>query len=503
MIKIEGQQYNKKSEKPNILWICTDSQRFDTLACYGNEFVNTPNIDRLAKEGVLFENVYAQNPLCTPSRGCFLTGRYPVTNGLRQNGQNISSDETLVTRILHDNGYVCGLSGKLHISACDHRIENFGENGWQNCNDQILFFKGTEPRIDDGYDEFYWDHAPGDHLTSSQYLRWLLEKNQEFSVTPRGDCQYVYNGMPSKFHQATFCVEKAMNFMKAYQDSPHPWLFSVNIFDPHFHLDPPDDFLEPYLERLDEIPLPNYVEGELENKPPYQKKYAESGRYNTDKMSDYDKRMITAAYWAMVDHIDFQVGRLLDELEKTGQKENTIVIFTSDHGEMLGDHNIYIKGPFLYDPAIKVPLIVSYPGVIEGDRRTSALVELGDLAPTVLEAAGLERHPAMQTKSFWDFVTKPGVLKDDFRDDVYCEYYNSNPNNPAQYCTMIRNKKYKLIVMHGQDISELYDLENDPEETHNRWFDPAYQEIKMDLLVKMTDRMAYTADPLPERIGIY
>ncbi|MCL2742073.1 MAG: sulfatase-like hydrolase/transferase, partial [Oscillospiraceae bacterium] len=113
--------------RPNILWICTDSQRWDTLGCYGNPWVRTPNLDALAAGGVLFEGCYAQNPLCTPSRGSFLTGRYPVTNRLRQNGQDIDSREVLVTKALNDGGYVCGLSGKLHLSACDHRIANLGK----------------------------------------------------------------------------------------------------------------------------------------------------------------------------------------------------------------------------------------------------------------------------------------------------------------------------------------------------------------------------------------
>ena len=122
------------SSRPNILWICTDQQRFDTLQCYGNPYVSTPNIDRLATRGVLFENAYCNSTVCAPSRGSFLTGRYPRTVGLRKNGQNIPDREVLVTKILHDAGYTCGLSGKLHLSTCFPKV----------CH-------GTERRIDDGY----------------------------------------------------------------------------------------------------------------------------------------------------------------------------------------------------------------------------------------------------------------------------------------------------------------------------------------------------------------
>ena len=127
--------------RPNILWICTDQQRWDTLGCYGNPYVHTPHIDRLASEGVLFERCFSQSPVCTPSRASFLTGRYPRTTRCRQNGQDIPDDEVLVTRLLADAGYVCGLAGKLHLSACNPSVT-----------------PEMEPRIDDGYEVFHWSH---------------------------------------------------------------------------------------------------------------------------------------------------------------------------------------------------------------------------------------------------------------------------------------------------------------------------------------------------------
>jgi arylsulfatase A-like enzyme len=127
---------------PNILWICTDQQRLDTLGCYGNSFVRTPVLDSLAGESALFEKAFCQSPACTPSRGSFLTGRYPVTSRTRQNGTDIPSSEILVTKLFHDAGYYCGLSGKLHLSAC---------NPASGCTEM-------ERRIDDGYDEFHWSH---------------------------------------------------------------------------------------------------------------------------------------------------------------------------------------------------------------------------------------------------------------------------------------------------------------------------------------------------------
>jgi len=169
---------------PNILWICTDQQRFDTLGCYGNRFVRTPNLDRLAGDGVLFERCYTQNPVCAPSRSCFLTGRYPRTTRCRQNGQSIPADEVLVTRLLAEAGYTCGLSGKLHISAC-----------------HPMACKTSERRINDGYAEFHWSHDPGASWPTNEYIHWLREKGVQPRRSPFEGSKYVQIGMASEHHQ--------------------------------------------------------------------------------------------------------------------------------------------------------------------------------------------------------------------------------------------------------------------------------------------------------------
>ncbi len=499
------------SSRPNILWICTDSQRWDTLGCYGNPFVHSPNLDRLASEGMLFTQCHAQNPLCQPSRGAFLTGRYPATNGLRQNGQCIPETERLVTRILADHDYQCGLAGKLHLSACNRR-HLLGDRWWELPR-ELQVVQGCERRIDDGYihSEFHWDHAPSPDYRSSAYNQWVQEQGHRIETPLREDATGVHHGMPPHLHQTFWCAEKAIHFMQRYAGSPQPWLFSVNIFDPHFTCDPPDEYLAPYLERLDEIPLPNYQPGELDNKPVWQAKRhrpspekkgkAILGGYDTSDLGDpHEHRMLRAGYWAMCDWIDLQVGRMLAALEATGQRERTLVIFTSDHGEMLGDHGLYIKGPFLYDAAIRVPLIVSMPGVIPGGTRRETLVELSDLAPTLLDAAGIPVPGAMQTQSLWPVLTGE---TESHREDVYCEYANSNPDGGRIFLSMLRTATHKLIVAHGGHGGELYDLLDDPNETHNRWDDPACQAVKMELLLRLADRKAFQADPLPERIGIF
>jgi arylsulfatase A-like enzyme len=175
------------------------------------------------------------------------------------------------------------------------------------------------------------------------------------------------------------------------------------------------------------------------------------------------------------------------------------VVFTSDHGEMLGDHGIYLKGPFFYEPAVRVPLIVSWPGCVQA-QVSPAMVELIDLPQTLLDAVGLPHPPGMQGQSLWPMLTGE-VAGDLHREDVYCEYYNAMPwhKEPSAQMTMVRTERFKLTVDHSTGSGELYDLERDPRETHNLWDDADYAQVKTEMLIRLCNRMAWTVDPLPLR----
>ncbi|MGD1821784.1 MAG: sulfatase family protein [Pleomorphochaeta sp.] len=482
-------------KKPNILWICTDQQRFDTLGCYGNKHTHTPNLDKLAKEGVLFENAFCQSPVCSPSRSSFLTGRYPRTTGCRENGQRIFTSEKVISKTLHENGYVCGLSGKYHINPANPD-----------------FFPQGEVRIDDGYDVFEWSHGHAYKHASNAYQRWLNDIGVEYKKEEYDFCKWIEKGMPEEYHQTTWCVERAKSFVDSAKNFDSPWMFSINIFDPHNPFDPPQDYLERYTKNLNDIPLPNYEEGELANKPEYQKLLHQSClNVNPEniktllpaKMSDSDHRYVKAAYWAMCDLIDSQVGKMVEYLKEIGQYDNTIIIFNSDHGEMLGDHGLYYKAINMYDSAVHIPLIIHYPAKLK-PRKVKAVLELMHIAPTLLEAANLPIEKGMQTTSIWDQLINEKTIESE---DVYCEYYNSLKENrisPREcYGTMVRNEKFKIILYHGTSEGELYDLINDPSETHNLFDNPEYTVQKTDMLVRLCNKMSWTVDPLPIREGAF
>ncbi|MFP3903858.1 MAG: sulfatase [Armatimonadota bacterium] len=473
--------------RPNVLWICTDQQRFDTVGGLNNPHISTPNFDRLMDTGVAFSHAYSQSPVCTPSRYAFLTGRYPRTARGRQNGQAVPiPDEPYITKLLADDGWDCGLSGKLHLAVCQDTVE---------------------PRTDDGYSTFHWSHHPSPDWEENEYSQWLKREGlqwEELHPFRPGVDGYYGEGCPAEYHQTKWCADRAIDHLK---DSDGPWLVSVNVFDPHHAFDPPPEYLERW--NIEEIPLPKYRPGELQDKPEFQR-IDHQGGYGGRGLSaadatDEDLRGVRAAYWAMIENIDHNLGRMLDALEETGQRENTIVIFQSDHGEMLGDHGILLKGPYFYEEAIRVPLIISWPGHFQEGLVSDALVELVDIAPTLVEITGVKPNKGMQGRSLVP-ILQGEADPHTHKDDIYCEYYNAMPfHDPPPYGTMYRDGRYKICVFHGthRGQGELYDLQEDPDEFENLWDEPTCAGLKQDLIARCFDRSVFTMDPWPERAGRY
>ena len=201
----------------------------------------------------------------------------------------------------------------------------------------------------------------------------------------------------------------------------------------------------------------------------------------------------------MVELIDQNVGRILQALDETNQRNNTIVIFTSDHGDMTGDHGLRLKGCRFYEALVRVPLILSYPDQFKQGLQSSALVELADIVPTLLEIADLPIPETMQGKSLLSILT--GSTNANYhRDFVRSEYYKVLPGT-ASYATMIRDQRYKLINYHGHELGELFDLENDPNEFDNLWTNPGYKEIRFQLMQKNFDALAFAVDAGSPRVS--
>ena len=480
-----------KGSRPNILWICTDQQRYDTIGALGNPHVDTPHLDQLVAEGFALTHAYCQSPICTPSRASFLTGQYASAVHVNGNGNSHFPDAPpLVTKMLSGAGYDCGLIGKLHLSSAYRRIEK---------------------RVDDGYRYWQYSHAPRDDWeTGHDYADWVRSKGEVL-----GELIKSPDGVPAEWHQTTWCAEKTIEFMREPREGP--WLACVNIYDPHPPFNPPKAYRDLFDPQAVNGPL--FREGDLARQEKLEAiDFQSKGRHPdaldtkplavprspgqppSEPRGGSDARTQIAAYYAMIKLIDDQLGRVIAALEDSGQRDNTLVIFTSDHGEMLGDHGLIKKGCRFYEGLVRVPLIFSWPGHVKSGQRSDALVELRDIAPLLLELAGLEVPDRMQPRSLLPMLSGE-CPSDEHREFVRCEYYNALDHADGTYATMYRNRQYKLVVYHGHGLGELYDLEADPGEFDNLWDNPDYAGAKLDLMQRSFDASMLAMDAGPERIG--
>jgi arylsulfatase len=466
-------------ERPNVLLICTDQQRFDMIGAAGNPAVSTPHLDRLAEQGVVFENCYVQNPVCAPSRASLMTGQYVSAHGLHANGVDLAPDKELFTKRLADAGYDCGLVGKLHLGSA--------------------FAGRTEPRLDDGFRVFRWAHDPYPGSSENAYHRWLRARHPDLYASALED-RRKFDTMPTEAHYSRWIGDETIDFLRTDREKDKPFFFVANFFDPHHGFGAPEE----YLRRYDDVDLPPLVtrDRELDDKPPIQTEASrESYGGHARGFTSYDEEElhdVRQAYYAMVSLVDDEVGRILGALEDEGLARSTIVVFTSDHGEMLGDHQLMLKGPFMYECAVRVPLVVRWPGVAAPGARRDELVQWVDLAPTVLQAAGAGVPAAVQGESLEPLIRGADPA---WRDWALCQYRDSgHPYDPAVHVTMLRHDRWKLVVHHGAPASgrprtgELYDLEADPDELTNLWHDDGARQVRADLQEKLVDVLVAAED---------
>lgn len=487
-------------DRPNILWFCTDQQRWDTIGALGNPHVRTPNLDALCASGTAFNRAYTQSPICTPARASMLTGRYPASHHVYRNGNAYwPAHERLVTRLFADAGYDCGLIGKLHLSAA----------------------KRYEVRPDDGYRVFLWNHHPTpDAARGDAYEHWLRhEKKVDPQALYRDKGAFCGPGVPAEYHQTTWCAEMAVRFVTDRRDCP--FLLSVNPFDPHAPFDAAPEYLAEF--DPDALPLPLWRDSDAERwldfeqidqqqkrpqdprirRPPLPPASRDHDTVASHVPEGYDALAIKANYYAMIRHLDDALGRIMEALKATGQLDNTIILFHSDHGEMLGDHGLVLKGCRFFEGLVRVPMIWSLPGRFRKGLVSEALVELVDIAPTLLEACGLPVPETIQGRSLLPILegqTDPHVHKNyvvsEFKDAISTTTGGGNHSHGS----MVFDGRWKSIVYHGHSLGEIFDIKNDPGEFDNLWGDVGLRAERLKLHL---DALAATVFAGPPRIEAY
>ncbi|MFT5113908.1 MAG: arylsulfatase A-like enzyme [Parasphingorhabdus sp.] len=482
---------------PNILWICTDQQRSDSLGCYGSTEVRSPNIDSIAASGVRFNRHITPMQICSPSRATMITGKYPRNHQLITNGMALPESVPTLTKTLVENGYQTHAVGKQHLQPILAASE-------LNMPDSRAFWKKPESAQWNGpyYGYETIDLLIGESDTAQiagHYASWLKEhypqyveylKPKHAQQTPPEDLDEIWrSAMPVECHYNTWITDCSVNFLANKRRTDKPFCLFVSFPDPHHPFDPPVEYADRY--SADDMTLPEVTESDLKGRPPYcddlfpkgqgfRKLYwradkgAEAGSsITTEDISDESLRLAIAYTHAQVEMIDDGVGRMLQQLEAFGLDENTIVIFTSDHGEYLGNHGLLHKGPASYRQLTELSLLIKGPG-FESGKQVNSLTSHIDLMPTLLDAAQVKNSPAVDGISLVPLLTG---ADERVRDYTFGEYHPTV--RKELYNQTIYYDQWRMTLYPGMtEWGELFNLEHDPLELENLYFEVDRKSIR-------------------------
>jgi len=429
---------------PNVLVIHTDQHRIDCVGAYGNPDIRTPNVDGLAADGALYQNSFCPYPVCTPSRYSLLSGLYVHEHRGWTNHCTLPPGTETFASILRGAGYKTKAVGKMHFTP------TYLDLGF----DELVLSEQNGPgRWDDDYHRELRRHGLVDRND-------LEDQEREYRDKARPEYWETFGALPSnlprEFHSTQWAGDRAAETIQGWGASGN--LLMVGFIKPHHPFDPPKEWCDAYDPEKLAI-LPGWTDTCLPRDLAMSKGY-----FPHETLSEPALRRVTAYYYATIEHIDRQVGRMVDILKRKGLYEDAMVIFTSDHGEYMGFHHMLIKGNYMYDPLGKVPLIIKYP---RGERRgvvSDALVSNVDVAPTIVQQAALEPVDRMSGHD----LARSG----DDREMVFGESRGGRH-------VMVRSKTRKLILSNRKGASLFFNLEKDPLEMTNLFEEPAYQpEIK-------------------------
>jgi arylsulfatase A-like enzyme len=461
-------------ERPNILHIMTDQQQWATIA--GRSPCRMPNLDRLAREGMLFERSYTPSAVCCPARAMILSGAYHWHNGVYNQvhsppsvHRDLNSDVVLYSQRLRDAGYHLGYTGKWHASYVRTPLD-FGFH-------EVAALNGADPDI-----LAKLDLNPDNVQRPREGLRTT---NQRMMQWPGSEpfVMWGYREGPEEATPEYRVAESAARMMTRFAQGRQPWHLEVHFVEPHDPYMP----LKQYLDRYDPraISVPRSFADTFEGKPGLHRRESETwGRITED-----DVRQSRAHYFAYAEQVDAQIGRVLKALDETGQADRTLVVCTTDHGDMVGAHRMWIKGWLPYEECYRVPMVVRWPGHIKPGTRTDRLVQTHDLAHTYVAAAGARAMPFADGAALQPLFTDPKAAG--WRDDILCAYYGGEYLYTQRIAITDRHK----YVFNGFDFDEMYDLERDPDEMHNVVNDNGYAKATADMRARMYELMARFHDP--------
>jgi len=522
------------NKRPNFLLFITDQQRADHVGAYGNRVVSTPHLDALAARGWRNERFYVAAPLCMPNRASLLTGRMPTAHGVRVNGVSLSAQSVTFVDLLRDAGYGTALIGKAHLQNITdlpaawrasgtvgearrdcpgtHYEREFGPL-WRRRQavakdepyygfDHVLFVINHGDDVDGHYREWLRRHHPeAESLVGSEHAI----PTPEIELAQLG--QAWRTRLPEEIYPTAWIADRTIDFLQQCAEDEKPFFIQCSFPDPHHPFTPPGRYWDMY--RPEDISLPESFHTSAPRPPHVRWLHAQRDAGKVPKAghaafaaTERQAREAIALNYGSITHIDAQIGRVLSELARLDLDRDTIVIFTSDHGEFMGDHQLLLKAPLHYQGLIRCPLIWADPQV--GHREASqALTQTIDLAPTILERAGVTPYNGIQGSSLLPLIRGDGSRA---RDAIMVEDESQRTALGIDARLRMRTlvtERYRLSIYDGAQWGELYDLREDPGEVINLWERQEYAAVRHELTEGLMRQMLAAVDtsPLPTSVA--
>lgn len=453
------------NNRPNIVMIMADQFVSNGIGALGHPFVMTPNIDRLVQAGISFNQCYCNSPLCVPSRASMLTSRFASNIEVYDNGSELRSSIPTFVHHLRRNGYNTSLAGKMHFIGPDQH------HGFEERLSNDIHTAGFELTPD-------WSRGTyANHGTGVKRLQTpgLCDGNSQMN--------HDENTLNSTLDKIRMLGQERSNI---------PFFLCTSFTQPHDPFVITKEYWDMFKDM--DVSLPKVIASPLDDIHPYNQWIQIHHEADVCSLSDEQIRNNRRAYYAMICYIDDKVGQIVRELERMKLMDNTIIIMTSDHGEMLGEHGMWFKRTF-YDTATKVPLIITWPNQLPAGRTMNSVVSLVDLGPTLLKLAGIADADQWISESDGNSFAQLIYNNDtDWKDEAICEYLGEGPIHPM---VSLRKGHFKYVHVHGCEPL-LFDLENDPCEERNLVNQSEFITVKEELAAQIAER--YNFEEIEQRI---